>query len=122
MPLFVFLFCSSANYLFLLRLFSRLRLPKVSRGPLSDEGFSKMEESSELQGTGALLLLLPALPTPVNGQDDQDVPLLSALLQLKQLQQASAWHSPLPLVILVPGDQHHSTSATHNLEEGTRIR
>ena len=81
-----------------------------------------MEEGSELQGTGALLLLLPALPCPVEGQDDQDVPLLSALLQLKQLQQASAWHIPLPLVILVPGSQHHSTSETHNLEEGTLIR
>ncbi|CAL8266206.1 unnamed protein product [Lota lota] len=95
---------------------------KVSRGPLSDEGFSKMEESSELQGTGALLLLLPALPSPVDGQDDQDVPLLSALLQLKQLQQASAWHSPLPLVILVPGAHHHSTSETHNLEEALMLQ
>ncbi|CAL8387635.1 unnamed protein product [Gadus morhua 'NCC'] len=95
---------------------------KVSRGPLSDEGFSQMEEGSELQGTGALLLLLPALPCPVEGQDDQDVPLLSALLQLKQLQQASAWHIPLPLVILVPGSQHHSTSETHNLEEALMLQ
>ncbi|KAJ3592539.1 hypothetical protein NHX12_007666 [Muraenolepis orangiensis] len=90
---------------------------KVSRGPLSDEGFSRMEDGCELQGTGALLLLLPALPSPVAGQEDQDVPLLSALLQLKQLQQASAWHSPLPLVILVPGAQLLSTRDTHRLEE-----
>ncbi|CAL8240621.1 unnamed protein product [Merluccius merluccius] len=94
---------------------------KVSRGPLSDEGFSKMEDSCELQGTGALLLLLPALPSPVAGQDDQDVPLLSALLQLKQLQQASAWHNPLPLVILVPGAHRHSTSDVHKLEEALML-
>uniref|UniRef100_A0A3P8NGH1 Germinal-center associated nuclear protein n=1 Tax=Astatotilapia calliptera TaxID=8154 RepID=A0A3P8NGH1_ASTCA len=66
-------------------------------------GLSKMEESCELQGTSALIMLLPALPTVEPDQDEQDVPLLSALLQLKQLQQASAWHCPLPLVILVPG-------------------
>ncbi|CAI5656694.1 unnamed protein product [Oreochromis niloticus] len=76
---------------------------KVSRGPLNEDGLSKMEESCELQGTSALIMLLPALPSVEPGQDEQDVPLLSALLQLKQLQQASAWHCPLPLVILVPG-------------------
>ncbi|XP_024661247.2 germinal-center associated nuclear protein [Maylandia zebra] len=76
---------------------------KVSRGPLNEDGLSKMEESCELQGTSALIMLLPALPTVEPDQDEQDVPLLSALLQLKQLQQASAWHCPLPLVILVPG-------------------
>ncbi|KAG7248792.1 hypothetical protein CRUP_035359, partial [Coryphaenoides rupestris] len=93
----------------------------VSRGPLSDEGFSKMEESSELQGTGALLLVLPALPGPAAGQDDQDVPLLSALLQLKQLQQAGAWHRPLPLVVLVPGAHRHSTSDLRQLEEALML-
>lgn len=76
---------------------------KASRGPLTEDGLSKMEERCELHGTGALITLLPALPVVELGQEEQDVPLLSALLQLKQLQQASAWHCPLPLVILVPG-------------------
>ncbi|KAG7246097.1 hypothetical protein CRUP_034215 [Coryphaenoides rupestris] len=80
-----------------------------------------MEESSELQGTGALLLVLPALPGPAAGQDDQDVPLLSALLQLKQLQQAGAWHRPLPLVVLVPGAHRHSTSDLRQLEEALML-
>ncbi|KAG7245592.1 hypothetical protein CRUP_008586, partial [Coryphaenoides rupestris] len=61
----------------------------------------------------------PALPGPAAGQDDQDVPLLSALLQLKQLQQAGAWHRPLPLVVLVPGAHRHSTSDLRQLEEET---
>ncbi|CAB1346720.1 unnamed protein product [Coregonus sp. 'balchen'] len=82
---------------------------KASRGPLSEEGLSKMEEAHELQGTGALLMLLPA-PSP--GSEDQDVPLLSALLQLKQLQQANIWDCPLPLAILVPGPHD-----TQKLEE-----
>uniref|UniRef100_A0A3B4YPW9 Germinal-center associated nuclear protein n=1 Tax=Seriola lalandi dorsalis TaxID=1841481 RepID=A0A3B4YPW9_SERLL len=69
----------------------------------SDYGLSKMEESCELHGTGALIMLLPAMPIVEPGHDEQDVPLLSALLQLKQLQQASTWHCPLPLVVLVPG-------------------
>ncbi|KAM6984898.1 LOW QUALITY PROTEIN: germinal-center associated nuclear protein [Aplochiton taeniatus] len=75
---------------------------KVSRGPLTEKVLSSGEEC-ELQGTGALLMLLPAMSTPQPGQEDQDVPLLSALLQLKQLQQAGAWHCPVPLVILVSG-------------------
>uniref|UniRef100_A0A6Q2X0U9 Germinal-center associated nuclear protein n=1 Tax=Esox lucius TaxID=8010 RepID=A0A6Q2X0U9_ESOLU len=75
---------------------------QASRGPLSEEGLSKMEEAQELQGTRALLMLLPA---PSSGSEDQDVPLLSALLQLKQLQQANIWDCPLPLAILVPGLQ-----------------
>ncbi|KAM4558443.1 germinal-center associated nuclear protein [Odontesthes bonariensis] len=76
---------------------------KASRGPLTEDNLSKVEDSSELQGTGALMMLLPALRTPMSGQEEQDVPLLSALLQLKQLQQANTWHCPLPLVLLVPG-------------------
>lgn len=89
-------------------------VPQASRGPLNEDGLSKVEECCELQGTGALIMLLPALPVVEPGQEEQDVPVLSALLQLKQLQQASAWHSPLPLVILVPG----SDSDTKQLEEG----
>uniref|UniRef100_A0A3Q3QX71 Germinal-center associated nuclear protein n=1 Tax=Monopterus albus TaxID=43700 RepID=A0A3Q3QX71_MONAL len=67
------------------------------------DSLSKIEECYELQGTGALVMLLPALSIIEPGRNEQDVPLLSALLQLKQLQQASTWHCPLPLVILVPG-------------------
>uniref|UniRef100_A0A3Q0R3S0 Germinal-center associated nuclear protein n=1 Tax=Amphilophus citrinellus TaxID=61819 RepID=A0A3Q0R3S0_AMPCI len=78
---------------------------KASRGPLNEDSLSKLEECYELQGTSALIMLLPALPVVEPGQDEQDVPLLSALLQLKQLQQASTWHCPLPLVILVPGPE-----------------
>ncbi|XP_072254034.1 germinal-center associated nuclear protein isoform X2 [Leuresthes tenuis] len=76
---------------------------KASQGPLTEDNLSKIEESSEFQGTGALIMLLPALHTGMSGQEEQDVPLLSALLQLKQLQQANTWHCPLPLVLLVPG-------------------
>ncbi|XP_037343746.2 germinal-center associated nuclear protein [Pungitius pungitius] len=78
---------------------------KASRGPLTEDGLSKTEECCDLQGTAALMVLLPALPIMDAGDDDQDVPLLSALLQLKQLQQASAWHCPLPLALLVPGPE-----------------
>ncbi|XP_053733948.1 germinal-center associated nuclear protein [Synchiropus splendidus] len=73
---------------------------KASRGPLTEDNLTKMESCCELQGSSALVLLLPALPVM-----EQDVPLLSALLQLKQLQQANTWHCPLPLVILVPGHE-----------------
>lgn len=90
---------------------------QASRGPLTEDGLSKMEECCELQGTGALILLLPSLPFAEVGQDEQDVPLLSALLQLKQLQQANTWHCPLPLVILVPGPDG-GAAHTEKLEEG----
>ncbi|XP_018552194.1 LOW QUALITY PROTEIN: germinal-center associated nuclear protein [Lates calcarifer] len=76
---------------------------KASRGPLSEDSLTKMEECCELHGTGALIMLLPAMPIIEPGHDEQDVPVLSALLQLRQLQQASTWHCPVPLVILVPG-------------------
>uniref|UniRef100_A0A673YSM1 Germinal-center associated nuclear protein n=1 Tax=Salmo trutta TaxID=8032 RepID=A0A673YSM1_SALTR len=87
---------------------------KASRGPLSEEGLSNLEEAQELQGTGALLMLLPA-PSP--GSEDQDVPMLSALLQLKQLQQANIWDCPLPLAILVPGPHN-----TQKLEEDLMLQ
>lgn len=92
----------------------------MTRGPLTELGLSKAEEFSELQGTGALLLLLPALPPVGSGQEDQDVPLLSALLQLKQLQQINSWHCPLPLVVLVPG--RWGAADTQKLEEGQNQR
>ncbi|XP_026231972.1 germinal-center associated nuclear protein [Anabas testudineus] len=93
---------------------------KASRGPLTEDRLSKIEESCELQGTGALIMLLPALPIIEPGQGEQDVPLLSALLQLKQLQQASAWHCPLPLVILVPGTDSGAVD-TQKLEEALML-
>lgn len=93
---------------------------KASRGPLTEDGLSKTEECCELQGTGALIMLLPAIPITKPGHDEQDVPLLSALLQLKQLQQASTWHCPLPLVILVPGPEG-GTDDTQKLEEALML-
>lgn len=60
-------------------------------------------------------MLLPAMPIVEPEHDEQDVPLLSALLQLKQLEQASTWHCPLPLVVLVPGPDNGDTQ---KLEEG----
>ena len=62
-------------------------------------------------------MLLPAMPITEPGHDEQDVPLLSALLQLKQLQQASTWHYPLPLAILVPGPDS-GTADKQKLIEG----
>ncbi|XP_041806149.1 germinal-center associated nuclear protein isoform X2 [Chelmon rostratus] len=94
---------------------------KASRGPLTEDGLSKMEECCELHGTGALIMLLPAVPIVEPRQEEQDVPLLSALLQLKQLQQASTWHCPLPLVILVPGPDG-GTGQTQKLEEALMLQ
>ncbi|XP_061579845.1 germinal-center associated nuclear protein [Cololabis saira] len=93
---------------------------KASRGPLTEDGLLKVEECSELQGTGALVLLLPALSFVEPGPEEQDVPLLSALLQLRQLQQANTWHCPLPLVILVPGPGS-GTADTQKLEEALML-
>lgn len=84
---------------------------KVSYGPLSEDGLCQMEECQELQGTGALLMLLPVSELLDAHRSDQDLPLLSALLQLKQLQQANTWHCPLPLVILVPGPKRGEEQA-----------
>ncbi|XP_034417060.1 germinal-center associated nuclear protein [Cyclopterus lumpus] len=90
---------------------------KASRGPLTEDSLSTTEECGELQGTAALIVLLPAASTVEQpGPDEQDVPLLSALLQLKQLQQASAWHCPLPLAVLVPGPECGSGD-TQKLED-----
>lgn len=88
---------------------------QVSHGPLSEEGQIQLEEQSELLGTGALLMLLP--PLPCTGLDDEDIPMLSALLQLKQVQQASGWQTALPLVLLIP-DQLEEAVGDQKLEEG----
>ncbi|XP_041857307.1 germinal-center associated nuclear protein [Melanotaenia boesemani] len=93
---------------------------KAARGPLTEDSLSKVEESCELQGTGALIMLLPALPGVTPGQEEQDVPLLSALLQLKQLQKANTWHCPLPLVVLVPGPDR-GAAESQNLEEALML-
>uniref|UniRef100_A0A8C6NZW1 Germinal-center associated nuclear protein n=2 Tax=Nothobranchius furzeri TaxID=105023 RepID=A0A8C6NZW1_NOTFU len=93
---------------------------KACRGPLSEPGLSRLEEFPELQGTKAIIMLLPAQPVVEVGQEDRDVPLLSALLQLKQLQQASSWFCPLPLVLLVPGCQ--DASVAPDLEEALKLR
>ncbi|XP_056145681.1 germinal-center associated nuclear protein [Lampris incognitus] len=97
---------------------------KVAHGPLTEEGLSKLEECCELQGTGALLMLLPAMPAlaPEVRHEDKDVPLLSALLQLKQLQQASPWHCPLPLVILMPGPANTDPNNIQKLEEALMLQ
>ena len=94
---------------------------QASRGPLTQDSLLRVEECSELQGTGAIVMLLPALSIVEPGPEEQDVPLLSALLQLKQLQQANTWHCPLPLVILVPGPDG-GTVDTQKLEEGNACK
>uniref|UniRef100_A0A3Q3M3Y8 Germinal-center associated nuclear protein n=1 Tax=Mastacembelus armatus TaxID=205130 RepID=A0A3Q3M3Y8_9TELE len=93
---------------------------KALRGPLTEINLSKTEDSCELQGTAALIMLLPALPVVEPRSGEQDIPLLSALLQLKQLQQASTWHCPLPLLILVPGPDS-GAGYTHKLEEALML-
>ncbi|XP_053352443.1 germinal-center associated nuclear protein [Clarias gariepinus] len=92
---------------------------KVSHGPLSEEGQSQLEEKNELLGTSSLLMLLP--PLPCTGLDDEDIPLLSALLQLKQVQQASGWHTALPLALLIP-EQLEETLNDQKLEEVLKLK
>ncbi|XP_036400726.1 germinal-center associated nuclear protein [Megalops cyprinoides] len=77
---------------------------KVTRGPLSEEGQCLLEKQKEVLGTGGLLLLLPSAPGSGDDRDAEaeEVLLLSALLQLRQLQQASAGMPALPLVVVVP--------------------
>ncbi|KAI1884892.1 hypothetical protein AGOR_G00214560 [Albula goreensis] len=95
---------------------------KVTRGPLSEEGQSVMEKQKELLGTSALLLLLPSLPgsREEGGEDEEEVFLLSALLQLRQLQQASAGMPPLPLVVVVP-EPGGPTVSDQKLEGGLML-
>lgn len=98
---------------------------QVSHGPLGEDAQTRLEEGKELLGTNALLMLLPpTLGSGHQGQSGQqeaeaeeDVSLLSALLQLKQVQQASSWHAPMPLAVLVPGHLDEALS-DQQLEEG----
>ncbi|XP_038127205.1 germinal-center associated nuclear protein isoform X2 [Cyprinodon tularosa] len=92
---------------------------KASRGPLTTAGLSGAEEFCELHGTRAIIMLLPGQPLVEPEQEEQDVPLLSALLQLKQLQQINSWNCPLPLVILVPWP--HSDADAQRLEEALKL-
>ncbi|KAI4878707.1 hypothetical protein NFI96_013487 [Prochilodus magdalenae] len=97
---------------------------KVSRGPLSMEGQSHLEEQNELLGTSALLMMLPHLPNACQSdlrQGDEDVPLLSALLQLKQVQKACGWNSALPLALIVPG-QPEGAITDQKLEEVLQLK
>ncbi|KTF86048.1 hypothetical protein cypCar_00014410 [Cyprinus carpio] len=89
---------------------------KACHGPLSAENQCLLEEQKELHGTNALLMLLPSLSAG-QGEEDEDVSLLSALLQLRQVKQASCWHCPVPLVVVVTGNQEDGTNG-HGLEEG----
>ncbi|KAF4108846.1 hypothetical protein G5714_009919 [Onychostoma macrolepis] len=93
---------------------------KACHGPLSAEDQCLLEEQKELHGTNALLMLLPSLNSAGQGEEDEDVSLLSALLQLRQVQQASCWHSPVPLVVVVTGNQEGGTN-DHGLEEALML-
>ncbi|XP_030643492.1 germinal-center associated nuclear protein [Chanos chanos] len=96
---------------------------KVAHGPLSEEQQCQLEEQKELLGTSALVIMLPALFSAGQGcqGQEEDVPLLSALLQLKQVQQASGFHCPLPLAVIVPV-QSEGTASDQTLEEGLRLK
>ncbi|XP_016375449.1 germinal-center associated nuclear protein isoform X2 [Sinocyclocheilus rhinocerous] len=92
---------------------------KACHGPLSAEGQCLLEEQKELHGTNALLMLLPSLSAG-QGEEDEDVSLPAALLQLRQVQQASCWHCPVPLVVVVTGNQEGGTN-DHGLEEALML-
>ncbi|KAL2081524.1 hypothetical protein ACEWY4_023377 [Coilia grayii] len=96
---------------------------KVTRGPLGEETQAQLEESKELLGTNALLMLLPppTLEGERAGEGEEDVSLLSALLQLKQVQQSSSWHSPMPLAVVVPGRLDQAVT-NQKLEEDLMLK
>ncbi|XP_066542369.1 germinal-center associated nuclear protein isoform X2 [Hoplias malabaricus] len=97
---------------------------KVSRGPLNKEGQVHLEDQKELLGTSGLLVMLPLLPGGGHSnivQDEEDVPLLSALLQLKQVQKASGWNSALPLALIIPGQQEGGLT-DQKLEDVLQLR
>ncbi|XP_048827821.1 germinal-center associated nuclear protein-like [Brienomyrus brachyistius] len=94
---------------------------KVARGPLSEEGQLALEKRKGLMGMGALLMLLPSAVSPGADEEDGDIFLLSALLQLRQIQQANAWPQALPLVVVVPGQAGHRAS-DERLEEDLMLQ
>ncbi|OCT63703.1 germinal-center associated nuclear protein [Xenopus laevis] len=71
---------------------------KVAQGPLTDTEMEQAETKKDLLGTSGLILLLP----PLDDNTEDDVYLLSALVQLKQLLQAKPFQPPIPLAVLVP--------------------
>ncbi|XP_056611344.1 germinal-center associated nuclear protein isoform X2 [Triplophysa dalaica] len=85
---------------------------KASHGPLSQEDQWLSEKRKDLHGTNALLILLPPPLSVGLGQEEEeeDVTLLSALLQLRQVQQASCLHSPVPLAVVVTDNEEGRTS------------
>ncbi|XP_055071228.2 germinal-center associated nuclear protein [Misgurnus anguillicaudatus] len=89
---------------------------KACHGPLCEEDQCLLEKRKALHGTNALLLLLP----PVL-QEEEDVTLLSAFLQLRQVQQASCWHSPLPLAVVVT-DNEEDVISDQGLEEALKLK
>lgn len=97
-----------------------LTVGQVARGPLSEEGQLALEKRKELMGMGGLLMLLPSAVSPGADEEDGDIFLLSALLQLRQIQQANAWPQALPLVVVVPGQAGHRAS-DERLEEGKTL-
>lgn len=92
---------------------------KVSHGPLSEKGQIQLEEQNQLLGTSALLMLLP--PYYDTEDNEYDLHLLSALLQLKQVQQASGWQTPLPLALLIPSLLEEPIS-DHKLEKDLKLK
>ncbi|XP_048860361.1 germinal-center associated nuclear protein-like, partial [Brienomyrus brachyistius] len=67
------------------------------------------------------LMLLPSAVSPGADEEDGDIFLLSALLQLRQIQQANAWPQALPLVVVVPGQAGHRAS-DERLEEDLMLQ
>lgn len=97
---------------------------KACHGPLSAEDQCMLDEQKELHGTNALLMLLPPVSNAGQGEEEEeeDVPLLSALLQLRQVQQASCWHSPVPLAVVVTGNQDGDNCLEEALLLDTLVR
>lgn len=97
---------------------------QASHGPLSQEDQWLSEKRKDLHGTNALLILLPPPLSVGLGQleeeEEEDVTLLSALVQLRQVQQASCLHSPVPLAVVVTDNEEGRTS-DQGLVEGNYI-
>uniref|UniRef100_G3VCS1 Germinal-center associated nuclear protein n=1 Tax=Sarcophilus harrisii TaxID=9305 RepID=G3VCS1_SARHA len=91
---------------------------KVAHGPLSDSALEATKTQKDLLGTSSFLFLLPA-PGKSDRVAEEDAYWLSALLQLKQLLQAKPFHPPVPLVVLVPGQEGASV---RDVEEGLMLQ
>ncbi|KAM9034648.1 germinal-center associated nuclear protein-like [Sarcophilus harrisii] len=91
---------------------------KVAHGLLSDSALEATKTQKDLLGTSGLLFLLPA-PGKSDMVAEEDTYWLSAMLQLKQLLQAKPFHPPVPLVVLVPGQEGASV---RDVEEGLMLQ